>query len=141
MIEEQYKKLQKIHKAIRTAIELEGFAYRPAENWFNLELGLIPSGNLNHAFSIRFEQLADAEDSEDMGVVSVVAEFALDGKQDRYLDKIDLCVKSVKEAIDAIRADTDIDGINFHAPRFSTTYAAELIVITFLPLEVNYLFE
>jgi hypothetical protein len=141
MIEERYKKLKKIHAAIRGAVELFGFSYRHAEKWFNIELGIAPSGNLNHAFAIRIDSLDDSENSEDLGRASVVVEFSLDAKQDNYLDRIDQTVEAVNAAVAALRAEKDVGGVNAHSARFKMAYVGELVVVTFSPIEIEYPFK
>ena len=118
--------------SLKTAISNDSglsFRYKPANLWFNMELGIFPTSQLQNAFTIRFnEQGGSSYEMDTLTELGVELEFGLNPLNDMYLNKLGDCSKAISNLEEVVHS--DIDRIDTDTD-FTTTYGDDIVVVTF----------
>jgi len=124
--------LTQLHDKIKAIITKAGFRYVPAEKWFNLDLGIIPTALINNGFSIQLIESAESErEDDDSHQPNFKVEFMLDPNNDLYLSKIDAMIAAVKnlQTDNSLNGDDVINDVKWQP--FTLTNAGSMMILTF----------
>ena len=97
-----------IHTSIKSKITAHSFVYADVSQWSEVDGDDYPRGLVNNSFNVQFSDLSASEYSDDVKALSVSVEFILEGKRDKYLDKMADCnnaMESVKTLTSADASD------------------------------------
>lgn len=121
-----------IHNAIKDSIVGDGFKYYYPPDWFNVDIGVLPSATLQQGFTLRFASQSPSNlNSIDHANVVMEVEFALDGKGDAYLTKIGTAQTAIRSLVGVLTAE-GLEAIEDEMwPNFTMQYLGEIIVLTF----------
>jgi hypothetical protein len=121
-----------IHTAIKASIVGDGFKYYYPPEWFNVDIGVLPSATMQQGFAIRFTSQGDSGlGSMNEAKVVMDIEFALEGKADAYLSKIGTAQTAIR-ALKGVLTTAGIQTIDDEIwPNFTIQYLGEIVVLTF----------
>ena len=126
-----------LHGAWKDSLVSAGFRYVNANNWYNLEIGILPESALNDGFTIRFVSQESSINSDNLAILNVEVEFAFDTKHDNYLAKIGTAQTAIR-ALQGVLKDASIVAIEDHLwPSFVTAYLGEIVTFTFDKIKVE----
>lgn len=115
--------------ALKGKITAEGFTYKMANQWFNMELGTLPTSALQNSFAIRITDQENGNyESRSFCSMGVEVEFALNPLNDIYATKIGDCTKAIKSLETA--SHSDVEMIDAETD-YTATYTEEVVVVTF----------
>ena len=94
-----------IHTAIKSKVTAHNFVYADSSQWAELDGDDFPRGLVNNSFNIYFPSLEASTVSDDIKLLGVELQFILEGKRDKYLEKLDDC----NNALESVKTLTNSD--------------------------------
>jgi len=124
--------LNQLQEKIKAIITNAKFRYVPAEKWFNLDLGIIPTALINNGYSVQLIESFESEiEDVETNLVNFKVEFMLNPNNDLYLKKIDDIVAVIEKlANDSSLNTTDMNN-HVRWQSFTLTNAGSIMVLTF----------
>lgn len=94
-----------IHTAIKDKVTAHNFVYADSSQWAELDGDEFPRGLVNNSFNIYFPELEASLVADDVKLLNVNLQFILEGKRDKYLEKLDDC----NNALESVKTLTSSD--------------------------------